>query len=61
MPSFLPLLLKRKNDTTANSTPIHCHTLRRSPNTSIAPTSTITGRVALMGPTKVSGKCFMAK
>ena len=61
MPSFLPLWLSIRNDITASSTPAHCHRFSRSPNTSSAPTSTITGRVALIGPTMVSGRCFMPK
>ena len=45
----------------ANITPIHCHTFKRSPNTTIAPTNVITGRVALIGPTIVRGRWAMAK
>ena len=60
MPSFLPLRLSRKNDTADSPTPIHWYILRCSPNTTTAPTSTITGRVALIGPTMVMGRCFMA-
>ena len=61
MPSFLPLRLSMKNEATASNTPIHCQTLSRSPKNRNAPTSTITGRVALIGPTMVSGRFFMPK
>ena len=50
-----------KNDKIAISTPIHCNIFSLSPKISIAPTSTMTGLVALMGPTMVSGRCFIPK
>ena len=53
--------LSRKSDTRASATPVHWQALRRSPKIAKAPTSTITGRVALIGPTMVSGRCFMPK
>ena len=61
IPSRRPLLLNIKKDMAASVTPAHCQPFKRSPNTSKAPTSTITGRVALIGPTIVSGRCFIAK
>ena len=44
-----------------STTPVHWQALSRSPKMSMAPTSTMTGRVALIGPTMVIGRCFMAK
>ena len=61
MPSFLPERLSRKNETMASNTPIHWYRFRRSPNISKAPTRVMTGRVALIGPTMVSGRCFIPK
>ena len=55
MPSLLPLLANRNREIIARLTPTHCQAFNRSPKTSIAPTSVITGRVALIGPTIVKG------
>ena len=44
-----------------SSTPVHCQPFRRSPNIRVAPTRTRTGRVAFIGPTSVSGRCFSPK
>ena len=52
---------KMKGDANPSSMPAHWSRLSRSPKISKAPTSTITGLVALMGPCIVSGRCFMAK
>lgn len=59
IPSFFPLLLKRKNEQMANATPNHCKAFSCSPYTSMAPISTNTGRVAFIGPTIVNGRCFI--
>ena len=53
--------LSMKSDTSASRTPVHWQAFSRSPKTSMAPTSTMTGRVALIGPTMVMGRCFMPK
>ena len=49
-PSRAPRREMKKSDAKPSSTPAHWSALSRSPNTTSAPTSTITGREALMGP-----------
>ena len=61
MPSFLLVYFSSSIPISATSTPSHCHRLRRSAKIIMAPTSTMTGRVALIGPTIVSGRCFSPK
>ena len=59
--SFLLERLIRKMDRIERSTPIHWHRLSLSPKKSMAPTRTITGLVAFIGPTIVIGMCFIPK
>ena len=61
MPSFFPLRLSIQNEKMATQTPAHWSRFSLSPKISIAPTSVMTGLVALTGPTMVSGSFFMAK
>ena len=59
-PSFEPMWLMTNSDMKPRVIPIHCIGLSRSENINNAPTSTMTGRVALTDPVMVSGRCLMA-
>ena len=61
MPSFFEVCFSNSMPSSATVTPAHCHTFRCSAKIIIAPISTITGRVALIGPTIVNGRFLRPK
>ena len=60
-PSFLPMRLMKNNEQNPMKIPVYCNQLSFSPNITTAPSNTSMGRVALIGPLMVMGKCFMEK